>query len=52
MYNLGLMNLRGLGMPKDLKKAREWFDEVEAAGNVVPEEFKVELEAAENEAAR
>ena len=47
MYNLGLMNLRGLGMPKYLQKAREGFENVEPSGNVIPKEFKAELEAAE-----
>jgi TPR repeat protein len=44
MYFLGLMQLRGWGLPQDREEARNWFTKAAAAGSEAAERALEELE--------
>jgi hypothetical protein len=44
MYYLGLMQLRGWGLPQDREKARNWLTKAAAAGSEAAERALEELE--------
>ena len=44
MYYLGLMQLRGWGLPRDREEARNWFTKAAAAGSEAAERALEELE--------
>ena len=49
MMNVGIAYLKGKGVPRDVKQAREWFNKAEVHGYNFPPSLKAELEAAEKE---